>query len=162
MDAVTTKTSNAFALAESIHRDQTDRAGAPYMVHLFTVAAYAALATRGDETIMAAALLHDAIEDAAENGFDPRFVASDIAVDVGDDVLRIVEIVTRRDGETYDAFIERIAQDPQATQVKLADLTHNMDLSRLPTVTEADGKRRNKYLRAYRRLTQAEASSPAA
>jgi len=51
------------------------------------------------------------------------------------------------------ASANRAGTDPVAKQVKINDLLDNMDITRLQTLTEADVKRLNKYLRAYKRLT---------
>ena len=94
------------------------------------------------------ALLHDVVED------------SDITLDqlrkegFSDAVISALDAVTKREGELYDEFIGRIKENPMAVQVKLADLKDNMDLSRLPELTERDLQRVVKYHKAYRFLQQ--------
>ena len=66
----------------------------------------------------------------------------------GDTVLSAVQALTRGENETYEEFIVRCGKNPLARRVKLADLEHNMDLSRLPEITEEDLKRVEKYKRA--------------
>ena len=51
-------------------------------------------------------------------------------------------------GESYDKYLSRVKANPIARLVKIADLTHNMDLSRLPVVTEKDLARKEKYVKA--------------
>ena len=67
-------------------------------------------------------------------------------------ILDALDCVTKRDGESYEQFIERSASNPIARKVKLADLEDNMDVRRLNKVTEKDRERLDKYLAAYRRL----------
>lgn len=50
----------------------------------------------------------------------------------------------------YDQFIQSTLENPLSCAVKLNDLTDNMDVRRMPQVTEKDIARLNKYLKAYR------------
>ncbi|HEY8428685.1 MAG TPA: HD domain-containing protein [Sandaracinaceae bacterium] len=131
----------AVAIAAEAHLGQYDKAGAPYVYHPLRLMMRAAT----DEEKMVA-VLHDVVEDSpwtleelAREGFPRR-------------VLRAIEALTKREGESYDAFIERIAKDRLATRVKLLDLEDNSDLSRLREPTDADRARVEKYARAIRRL----------
>ena len=63
-----------------------------------------------------------------------------------------VIVLTRKSGEDYFDYINRVKKDPVARQVKIADLKHNIDLSRLPKVTEEDIKRSRKYRKALEYL----------
>ena len=65
-----------------------------------------------------------------------------------------MECVTKREGETYEAFVGRAASNPVARRVKLADLEDNMDLRRLAAVGEKDFERLGRYVEAWRRLKQ--------
>jgi hypothetical protein len=67
------------------------------------------------------------------------------------DALRCVTKL--HDDEPYEAFIQRVKSNPLAVAVKINDLTDNMDIRRLATITEADVQRLRKYLKAYRELT---------
>jgi len=67
-------------------------------------------------------------------------------------VLEAVEALTRREGEDYEAFIRRVAPNPIAREVKLADLRDNSDLSRIADPTERDRERVRKYQRAIKFL----------
>lgn len=89
----------------------------------------------------AAAYLHDTVEDGILSLDAVRAM-------FGDRVAELVDAVTRRTGETYVAFIERVALDPDAVALKLADLRDN--LRDLP----ADSTLRIRYLRAVARLEQ--------
>ena len=69
-------------------------------------------------------------------------------------VVEAVDSLTRRQGESYDAFIERAAHHPIARRVKLADLEDNMNIRRLNTLTDKDQARLVRYLKAWRSLKQ--------
>ncbi len=60
-------------------------------------------------------------------------------------LFRAVCAITKIQGEDYSAYIERVKVNPLAREVKIADLKHNMDLSRLLSVTEKDLARVEKY-----------------
>lgn len=104
----------ALTLARAAFEGITRVDGTPYLGHLERVAA------RLPDRLAAAGLLHDIIEDT------PETRAGLVAKGITERTAEIVEIVTRREGETYAAFIERIAGDPDATMVKLADLADNL------------------------------------
>ena len=71
-----------------------------------------------------------------------------------DAVLAALDAITKREGESYDQFIERVKDNPIALKVKLADLRDNMDILRLPVLTEKDLQRIAKYHEAYKYLEQ--------
>jgi hypothetical protein len=131
----------AAVIAEEAHQGQLDRAGAPYILHPLHLAAQASTV---DERIVA--LLHDVVEDTA---WDLPALARE---GFSETVLRAIDALTRRPDETYDDFVERVARDRLATRVKILDLSHNSDLSRLPSATEEDRARVRKYERARKRL----------
>jgi phage terminase large subunit-like protein len=68
------------------------------------------------------------------------------------DVIRALDCLTRREGESYDGFIHRIMGNKLATRVKVADIKDNMDVTRLVSVTEKDAKRLEKYIKALKQL----------
>ena len=70
-------------------------------------------------------------------------------------VLRAIDALSKRDGESYDDFLARVEAEPLATRVKLLDLADNADLSRLASPTDADRARVEKYRRAIARLEAA-------
>lgn len=128
-------------LAAEAHLGQVDKAGAPYIHHPLRLMLRA-------ETVeeQMTAVLHDVVEDSrwtlerlAREGFE-------------EGVVRALDHLTKRDGEDYEAFIERVAEDRLATRVKLLDLRDNADLGRIPDPTEEDHARAAKYLRAIARL----------
>ena len=130
------------ATARAAHEGQTDKAGRPYAEHLQAVAE-GVRARGGDEDQIAAAWLHDAVEDDAlseqwlnEAPLTPR-------------TKNIVLAVTKRPGENPEAYAERILSTPGAVLVKEADLAHNADPARLARLTDEATRRRltEKYAR---------------
>ncbi|OOR99291.1 guanosine-3',5'-bis(diphosphate) 3'-pyrophosphohydrolase [Haemophilus paracuniculus] len=129
--------------AQHWHANQQDKAGKPYFLHLEFVAKF--VADQSDEVI-ATAWLHDIVEDTV-------ITIEQIEQLFGKVVAQAVEAITKRQGEDYQAYLERIKKNGIARKVKIADLTHNMDLSRLPHINEKDLARAEKYRNAYRFLT---------
>ena len=134
------KVAFAQALAEYAHSGQVDKGGQPYINHPLAVAGK----VTGDD-LKVIALLHDVLEDT--------FVSYDTLVNLfGQRIADAVNALTRKQDETYEAFIDRVRLDDLARIVKLADLEHNMDLSRIQNPGEADLRRVEKYRRAHERL----------
>ncbi len=133
----------ALAIAVEAHRGQVDKAGQPYILHPLRVMARV---TTAEERLVA--VLHDVVEDSPKTLDDLRAAGFDEAV------VRAVDFLTRREDETYEAFIERVDGDALARRVKLADLEDNMTLTRLRELDERAVERLGRYMRAYRRLTE--------
>lgn len=125
------------------HEGQVGKDGLPYVTHPLHVAE-----SMPDETSTCAALLHDVVEDTDITTDDLR------ALGIPEEVIRVIDVLTHRRGETYDDYVRRVARDPVARVVKLADLRHNMDETRLgmtPEEAASDAgtlRRRAKYARA--------------
>ena len=130
------------------HNGQVDKAGRPYIEHLEAV-------SNGCSTIYEkmTGLLHDVFEDTNTSEDELRLIG------VPEEVIKAVRAMTRKHSETYDEFIKRVSKNKIATAVKLSDLKHNMDLSRLPAITEKDLKRYEKYKKAYAFLTDCKCAS---
>lgn len=134
----------ALAIALQAYAGKRDKAGRAYILHPLRL-----MAEMKDETSMMVALLHDVIEDS-------EITAADLlAAGIPPDVVGPVESLTRRKGEKYEAFIERVCLDPVARLVKLADIEDNLNVLRLPKLSEADLRRVEKYHRAWHRLESA-------
>jgi (p)ppGpp synthase/HD superfamily hydrolase len=127
----------AIEIAAKAHAGQVDKAGQPYVLHPLRMM----LAVTTPEACMAA-VLHDVVEDTAVTLDELRAEGFPAAV------LEAVEALTKREGEDYEAFIRRVAPNPIAREVKLADLRDNSDLSRIAEPTERDRERIRKYQRA--------------
>lgn len=131
----------AVALAAEAHLGQFDKAGAPYIEHPMRLM----LRAEGAHAKMAA-VLHDVVEDSE---WTPDALRRE---GFPEPVLGALDRLTRREGEPYDAFIDRVAADPLATRVKLLDLEDNADLSRIAEPTDRDVARVHEYRRAIHRL----------
>jgi len=108
-------------LARRYHAGQLDRLGEPYIDHPRAVAG---LLEGGPAALRAAAWLHDVLEHTAATAEDL------LAAGVPPEVVRLVEVLTRRPGEDYLAFIGRVCADAGAVRVKIADALHNLDPAR--------------------------------
>jgi (p)ppGpp synthase/HD superfamily hydrolase len=136
---------DAISLAIKTHRGQKDKAGAPYILHPLRV--MQAMAT---ETEMIVAVLHDVVEDG-EMAIDDLRKAG-----YSEEILVAIDCLTRRDGEEYDQFIDRVEGTTLARKVKIADLQDNLDLGRIREPNERDFNRIKKYQKALAELRKAE------
>lgn len=127
----------AIRIASNAHFGQKDKAGKPYIFHPLRVMERC---TGIDEKIIA--VLHDTIEDTG--------ITSDSLVSDGFPayIVEAIQSLTRKETEPYDDFIQRVALNPLAIKVKIADLQDNLDLSRLSRITDSDFSRIDKYLKS--------------
>jgi len=134
----------AIDIAEKAHVGQVDKADMPYILHPLRV-----MSIFSDKTEQICAVLHDVIEDTD--------VTLDILRDMGfsDEVITVLECLTKRDGENYDDFITRVLKNEIACRVKLADLFDNMNLERIASPSEKDRERIKKYETAVIRISEA-------
>lgn len=130
----------AIMIAAAGHSEQFDRAGQPYILHALKVMQ---TVKSSDSEVLQAAVLHDILEDTnitpeilLEKGFSKR-------------VILILDALTHRKDEFYALYIIRISELREATLIKLADLRHNSDITRLKSVTDKDLARMKKYHDAY-------------
>ena len=136
------KLQRAIEIATLAHQGQVDKSGKEYIGHPLRVME---MGKTENEKIVG--VLHDVIEDTswtfealAQEGFSKEVI----------DALRCVTKLS--ENENYDDFIERVRKNPLAVAVKINDLTDNMDIRRLPYLSDKDVKRLKKYLKAYKRL----------
>ncbi|MEU0134676.1 HD domain-containing protein [Streptomyces sp. NPDC006296] len=118
------------AIAREAHRGQTDKAGRPYAEHLAAVAG-GVRSRGGDEEQIAAAWLHDAIEDGA---LSRRWLDE---APLSERTKEMVLAVTKRDGEDLFTYTGRILATPGALLIKESDLAHNADPGRLAVLEPA-------------------------
>lgn len=130
---------DALMIAWDVHMEQRDKAGDPYMYHVLRVVSSV---TGVEERIIAA--LHDVLEDGGDYGRDR--VAT---LDLGMFQRESLDAITKRKGENYGDYIMRVALDPIAAKVKLADLIDNMNRDRIKAPTAEDCARWSKYSNAY-------------
>lgn len=134
----------AKAIATSAHNEQVDKAGKPYIEHPLRVMN---MGKTVEEKIVG--VLHDVVEDS-EWTFEMLEKEG-----MPKEVMDALKCVTKlSEDEDYDHFIDRVKSNPLAVKVKLNDLKDNMDITRLGKVTEKDLPRLNKYIRAYKQLTE--------
>ncbi len=131
--------------AERLHSGQKDKGGKPYFEHPKAVASFLK-----NTEYKIVGYLHDVIEDTEttaedllEMGFTERIVNS-------------VVLLTKSKEVQYEQYLHKISMDKCACNVKMADLRHNMDISRIPSPTEKDYARLEKYRKAYEFLSNAE------
>ncbi len=136
-----TQLEKAIEIALKAHAGQTDKAGAPYVLHPLRM-----MLRMNNEVEMMAAVLHDVVEDGpgwtferlAQEGIPPA-------------VIEAVGYLTKQPAEEsdYERFIRRAATHPVARRVKLADLEDNMDLRRIAKPADRDFARIDKYRNAH-------------
>ena len=133
----------AIQIATEAHMGQFDKAGKDYIGHPLRVME---MGRTEEEKIVG--VLHDVVEDG-----DWTFEALE-AEGFSKEVISALRCVTKTsENENYDDFIERVKKNPLAVAVKINDLTDNMDIRRLPYLSDKDVKRLKKYLKAYKKLT---------
>lgn len=133
----------AIHIAVEAHAGQIDKAGKAYILHPIRV-----MLSGRTEDEMICGILHDVIEDTP--------VSIDMLRMEGfsEHILAALDAISKRKGEPYSDFIERVAENELATIVKLNDLHDNMNRDRIKEYKEADERRHEKYVRAERRLHQ--------
>jgi (p)ppGpp synthase/HD superfamily hydrolase len=133
----------AIAIATKAHEGQVDKAGKPYIAHPLTV-----MAEMESLESKIVAILHDAIEDS-------ELTIKDLVSEgFPSSITEAIAAITKLEGESYADYILRVKANPIAIKVKIADLKHNMDLSRIPSPTEKDFQRLTKYQQVLQELQQ--------
>ena len=127
----------ALSIARKAHEGQLDKAGVDYIEHPIYVASQV-----DTEEEKAVALLHDVIEDS------PVSAEELLQAGLPETVVTAVQILTKKKEQDYQTYLETVKTNPLARVVKLADLKHNSDLSRLPSITAEDRERLKKYKKA--------------
>lgn len=133
----TDKTKKAMKLCYEAHKDQVDKSGLPYVFHPAHVAEQMT-----DEATTIVALLHDVVEDT-------DYTLEDLAAEGFEkEILEAVALMTHEDDVPYLDYVAKLKNNPIARAVKLADLAHNSDLSRIGEIDEETRKRLEKYKKA--------------
>ncbi len=133
----TDMTKRAMRLCFEAHRNQVDKGGMPYVFHPFHLAEQMT-----DDITTVTALLHDVVEDTDITPSD----LSDFGFPA--EVIDALVLLTHDDSVPYMDYVALIKHNPVAKAVKLADLRHNSDLSRLDEISEKASERAEKYARA--------------
>lgn len=138
----------AIEIAVEAHRDQSDKAGAPYILHPLRV--MMSVETEEERIV---AVLHDVVEDGPGWTFE-RLEAEGFP----SSVIDALRLVTKRpedhggDEESYLRFVRRTLPNPVARRVKTADIRDNLNATRFRELTEKDRLRMNRYLAALHEL----------
>lgn len=127
-------TKKAMKIAYEAHHGQVDKGGSPYIFHPYHLAEQ-----MDDEISTCAALLHDVVEDT-----DITF--ADLEKDFPPDVIEVLKLLTHADDEEYYVYVRRLKDNPIAKKIKLADIAHNSDQSRL-VGTDKDNPETKEYFR---------------
>lgn len=137
--------SKAIAITAQAFEGEYDKGGKPYILHCLFVMSKM---PKADLELQQIAVMHDLIEDTdytledlKELGFSDRVVAG-------------VALLTHPRWEPYVEYIARIAENMDAVLVKLADLRHNSDITRMKGIGEKDLKRLAKYHKAFKFLKE--------
>lgn len=124
----------AYSIAEKAHAGQKDKGGQDYFNHPLYVASL--VATKNEKIV---ALLHDVVED------------TDITIDYlkqqgfSCDIIDAIDAITKQENEPYEEYLKRLIQNKLAFSVKIADMTHNSDITRIPNPKQKDFDRVKKY-----------------
>ena len=138
-------TKKAMQIAYEAHQGQYDKGDVPYIFHPYHVAEQMT-----DETTTCTALLHDVIEDT-------EITLEQLEKEFPQKITEALKLLTRDGSMTYSEYIERLKHNPVARAVKLADLKHNSDMSRLDGNAVSEEKiesLKNRYLQAEQILTE--------
>ena len=138
----TGQTEKAMKIAYEAHQGQVDKSGIPYIFHPIHLAEQ--METE-EECIVA--LLHDVVEDT-----DITF--EQLEKEFSDTVIEALKLLTHDDSVPYMEYVRKIKANPIARTVKLADVWHNYDITRLHKITQKDKKRRAKYEDAIHYLSE--------
>ncbi len=139
MSKVMNKLALAISITAKAFEEKLDKAGQPYILHCLRVMN----ATKGDEDTKCASVMHDLVEDTnytfeqlTKLGFSDRTIG-------------LLHLVTHQKDTDYMEYIKAIAVSDEATEIKLADLRDNSDITRLKGLGKKDLDRIEKYHRAY-------------
>ena len=133
----TPSTKQAMKLCFKAHKDQVDYNGIPYVFHPIHLAEQ-----MQDEDSTVVALLHDVVEDT-------EYTIDDlIAMGFNQSVIEAIRLMTHEDGVEYADYLEEIKKNDLARRVKIADVMHNSDQTRLDVIDEKARKWEIKYKKA--------------
>lgn len=138
----TALTKKAMKISFNAHKEQVDKNGIPYIYHPIHLAEQ-----MSDENTTCVALLHDVVEDT-------EITFEDLEKEgFTKEIIEALKLMTHDEAVPYLEYVKKIKNNPIATTVKLADLNHNSDLTRLDVVDEKAKERVQKYKKAIEILT---------
>lgn len=124
----------AYEIAKKLHEGQFDKGGNPYILHPIEVVKM--LETEEEKCV---GYLHDTIEDC---GIDAQYLLNE---GFSKEIVEAVVVLSKIEGESLNKYKKRVKANPLARKVKLADLKHNSDITRIKNPTEKDYNRLKKY-----------------
>ena len=133
------------AFAANAHLGQFDKGGNPYFLHPLAVMKIVAST---DEEINCIALGHDLLEDTDTT------IQDLIGIGMTTRVIQGIMALTKMPGQTYEGYKEAVKANKDAVIVKMADLRHNSDFTRLKGVSDKDTARMVKYMKFYSELSK--------
>lgn len=133
-------TKKAMKICFEAHKNQVDKTGLPYVFHPFHLAEQ-----MKDEYSCVVALLHDVVEDS-------ELTFEDLENEFPKDIIDALKLLTHDPKVEYMDYVKEIKNNEIARIVKMADLTHNSDLTRLDVIDEKVLIRNDKYQKALRYL----------
>lgn len=136
----TSLTKRALKISFNAHKNQTDKSGMPYVYHPFHLAEQ-----MDDEYSTCVALLHDVVEDT-------EMTLDELSEIFPKEVTDAIALMTHDDNVPYLNYVRKIKENPIAAKVKLADLKHNSDLTRLDVIDDKALERVEKYKGAIKIL----------
>lgn len=139
----TEMTKKALKISFTAHKDQLDKSGIPYVYHPFHLAEQ-----MNDEDTTIVALLHDVVEDTDITFDDLSNMGFSFKI------IEALKLLTHKRDVPYMEYVKNIKKNPIASAVKIADLKHNSDLSRLDIIDEKALTRKEKYIKAIAILTE--------
>ena len=136
-------------IAERVHGDKRDKKCYPYMAHILDVALRVSHLGESFEVV---GLLHDAIEDAEPEDFKKE-ITELIETSFSKEIVLAIKAMSKRQGEDYlEDYLPRIKGNKIATQVKIADSSHNLSKAHLFDEILKQEKLRNKYIKVLNEL----------
>ena len=133
----------AIEIALEAHKGALDKGGNPYILHPLRL-----MLQMDSEEEMIVAILHDVVEDSEKWSFDKLYREG-----FSKKIINSLRSVTKEnENEDYEKFIDRSIKDKIGRKVKTADISDNLDISRLKEVTDKDIIRINKYKKALSKL----------
>lgn len=133
-------TRKAMIIAYEAHKNQVDKSGVPYIYHPIHVAEQ--MDTENECII---ALLHDVVEDT-------NVTFKQLGEVFSKEIIDILKLLTKKKDIDYYEYINKVKENTVARKVKIADIEHNLDRSRLDIITDKDIKREEKYKNALSML----------
>ena len=128
----------AILIAAQAHKGQKDRAGNPYILHSLRL-----MFRLHKERDMIVAVLHDVVEDT-------EWTLEELKKEgFSDEIVDAINALTRRTGETYWDAIARAKRNQIARKVKIVDLEDNMDVRRLPKISDEERDRLKRHHKAW-------------